>query len=78
MIKTFTPNDVIRYIYKETSEEESKLIAYTLLTDTELRTFYEEMKGMKQEISKLMNEPSERTLGRILTYSREFHKRPRK
>jgi hypothetical protein len=70
MIKTFTPNDVIRYIYKETSEEESILIAYTLLTDTELRTFYEEMKGMKQEISKLMNEPSERTLGRILTFQR--------
>ena len=78
MIKTFTPNDVIRYIYKETSEEESKLIAYTLLTDTELRTFYEEMKGMKQEISRLMNEPSERTIGRILTYSREFQKRPRR
>jgi hypothetical protein len=78
MIKTFTPNDVIRYIYKETSDEESKLIAYTLLTDTELRTFYEEMKGMKQEISKLIKDPSERAIGRILTFSREYDKRPAK
>jgi hypothetical protein len=78
MIKTFTPNDVIRYIYKETSEEEGKLIAYTLLTDTELRIFYEEMKGMKQEISKLMREPSEKTVGQILTFSKDFHKRPLK
>lgn len=75
MIKTFTPNDVIRYIYKETSAEESKLIAYSLLTDTELRTFYEEIIGMKQEISKLIKEPSDKTIGHILTFSREFHSR---
>lgn len=73
MIKTFTPNDVIRYIYKETSEEESGLIAYTLLTDTELRTFYEEMLIMKQEISKLTKEPSDKAIEQILTYSRGFH-----
>lgn len=78
MIKTFTPNDVIRYIYKETSTEESELIAYSLLTDTELRTFYEEMLGMKQEISKIIQEPTENTIGRILTFSRDFQKRPYK
>jgi hypothetical protein len=78
MIKTFTPNDVIRYIYKETSIEESELIAYSLLTDTELRTFYEEMLGMKQEISKIIQEPTENTLGRILTFSRNFQKWPYK
>ncbi|MDO1448051.1 hypothetical protein Q0590_17390 [Rhodocytophaga aerolata] len=72
MIKTFTPNDVIRYVYKETSAEENKLIAYTLLTDTDLRTFYEEILGIKQEISKIMREPSDKVLGQILTYSREF------
>ncbi len=73
MIKTFTPNDVIRYIYQETSEEESELIAYSLLTDTELRTFYEEMLGMKQAISKLTKEPSEKSIEHILTFSKEFH-----
>ncbi len=73
MIKTFTPNDVIRYIYQETSQEESQLIAYSLLTDIELRTFYEEMLGMKQAISKLTKDPSEKTIGYILTYSQDFH-----
>lgn len=73
MIKTFTPNDVIRYVYKETSAEENTLIAYTLLTDTDLRTFYEEILGIKQEISKIMSEPSDKVVGHILTYSREFH-----
>jgi hypothetical protein len=77
MIKTFTPNDVIRYVYKETSAEENTLIAYTLLTDTDLRTFYEEILGIKQEISKIMKEPSDKVVGQILTYSREFpNKRP--
>ena len=40
MIQTFTQNDVIRYVYEETSEEENLLIQDALVHDTEMLEFY--------------------------------------
>lgn len=72
MIKTFTQNDVIRYVYNETPEEESELIAYTLLTDSQLQAFYDEMLALKKDLNKTDIGPSERAIQNILAYSRDF------
>jgi hypothetical protein len=76
MIKTFTPNDVIRYIYNETPEEESEQIAYTLLTDSQLQAFYDEMLALKKDLNKTDIGPSERVIQNILAYSRDFDLHP--
>jgi hypothetical protein len=76
MIKTFTQNDVIRYIYNETPEEESELIAYTLLTDSQLQTFYDEMLALKKDLNKIDIGPSERAIQNILASSREYNLHP--
>ena len=72
MIKTFTPNDVIRYVYDETLEEENELIANLLLTDTEMQEFYYELLAVKNNLSKVFFGPSETTTQQILHYSRSF------
>ena len=76
MIKTFTQNDVIRYIYNETPEEESELIAYNLLTDSQLQAFYDEMLALKKDLNKIDLEPSERAIQNILASSRNFNLYP--
>lgn len=72
MIKTFTPNDVIRYVYEETLEEENELIASLLLTDTEMQEFYYELLAIKNDLNKLYFGPSETATQQILEYSRTF------
>ena len=47
MIRTFTQDDVIRYVYHETSEEESQEIEKAMLCDAELQTMYKEISGVK-------------------------------
>jgi hypothetical protein len=76
MIKTFTQNDVIRYVYNETPEEESELIAYTLLTDSQLQAFYDEMLALKKDLNKIDIGPTERVIQNILAYSRDCNLHP--
>ena len=73
MIATFTRNDIIRYVYSETSEEENFLIKQTLLTETHLQQFYEEMLETKQVLDQFQAHPSERAYQNILAYSRSFN-----
>lgn len=70
MIKTFTQNDVIRYVYEETLEEENELIANLLLTDTEMQDFYYELLAIKNDLNKIYFGPSESVTQHILDYSR--------
>ena len=70
MIKTFTQNDLMRYLYHETTEKEEQEINKALLTDTELRNLYSSMLAMKNEMDKAQLEPSPATVMNILNYSR--------
>lgn len=70
MTKTFTQNDVIRFIYGEVSAEEHQEISHALICDTELADFYAEIADVKRSISKSRKEPSDRVVSSILAYSR--------
>jgi len=72
MITTFTRDDIIRYVYQETSEEERALIEQTLLTEADLQQFHEELLDTKSDLDRLRVFPSERTIQNILAYSRNF------
>ena len=70
MIKTFTPNDVIRYFYNETSEEENEAIAKALIIDAELLEVYMQLKQSTEKLDEIQKEPSECVINNILNYSK--------
>lgn len=73
MIKTFTQNDIIRYIYKETSDEENAEIECALLNDYNLLKCYQEYSLMKRRLQRAVKEPGERILKDVLAYSRSLN-----
>ena len=72
MIKTFTQDDLVRYIYEETSEEENAEIASAMLFD-ELEQNYDDLKEVISGLEASMKEPSAKTIDAILSYSKSYH-----
>lgn len=54
MIKTFTQNDLIRYIYDETSNAESSEIQQALLCDGSLQEEYKSLSGVISMLDELL------------------------
>jgi hypothetical protein len=69
MTKTFTQNDLIRFIYHETTEEEALEISRVLSFDRELQLHYRELLLSKNEIEKAQLEPSPAAVENILRYA---------
>jgi hypothetical protein len=72
MIKTFTPNDVIRYAYQETPEEDNETIEQILLTDPEMQSLYQDALTLQRQMPRILRQPSGSVTNRILEYSRQF------
>ncbi|MEZ4900407.1 MAG: hypothetical protein R2822_00835 [Spirosomataceae bacterium] len=72
MIQLFTPDDVIRYVYEETSEDESTLIEDALVSDQDLLEFYLDALEMKCLMNKIERTPSNRIVSNILAYSQNY------
>lgn len=70
MTKTFTQDDLIRFIYRETTEEETKEISRCLSTDAELERQYRELLITTQGLEKARLEPSAQTVEQIMSYAR--------
>ena len=73
MTKTFTQNDLIRYIYHETTEQENSEIEETLLIDNEFFDAYRKLAEVSMELDRVNEEPSEKTINKILNYSKSLH-----
>ena len=69
MTKTYTQDDVLRYIYRETTEEESLAIKNTLLFDQDLMDFYKEITSLAQQIRNISVEPSAQSVKAIIDYA---------
>ncbi len=72
MTKTFTQDDVIRYVYEETSEEENLLIEEALMAEPELMGFFLDTLELRAMMDKIERAPRPSTLDSILAYS-SFH-----
>ncbi len=72
MTKGFIQDDVLRFIYKETKEEENQTIEYNLLVNSKLMDFYMETMETINEVNSLQLEPSESSVERILDYSNSY------
>ncbi|WP_128546302.1 hypothetical protein [Larkinella soli] len=76
MIQTFTNDDVIRYVYEETSSEENLLIEDALMAEPELMTFYLDVLEVKCLMNKIERQPSDRSVQYILNFSRNYVPNP--
>ena len=72
MTKTFTQDDVIRYVYEETSEEENLLIEEALMVEQTLMGFFLDTLELRALMDKIERAPRPSTLNSILSYS-VFH-----
>lgn len=72
MIKTITQDDLVRYVYLETSEEENKLIENTIIWDEEMNKDLSDLKFMKKEMSKIELEPSKRMSENLIFFSKNY------
>jgi len=70
MTKTFTPDDIIRYVYGETTTEENRLIEHQLAGDSALLRYSHELQGLKTQLVQGLFSPSEKVIGNILSYSK--------
>ncbi|MBR9997397.1 MAG: hypothetical protein KFF73_00430 [Cyclobacteriaceae bacterium] len=73
MTKTFTQNDLIRYIYQENNEQEEKDIEEALLMDNDLFEAYREIAEITEVLNRIDLCPSDQTINKILNYSKSIN-----
>jgi len=72
MIKTFTENDLVRFLYDEVNEEERADIRESLLTDIQLQDQIGELRRVMESLDAfVMKAPSE-AVSRILYASKNL------
>lgn len=69
MTKTFTPNDVIRYLYKETTQTENRELEKAMICHAELLDQYVQVESVKTLLDSIKKSPSARVIQDILDYS---------
>lgn len=65
MIKSFTPNDLIRYIYQEMPEVEQELLMQALHSDESLMQEYLELLSAIEQLDQIPLNPSEKVVKAI-------------
>ena len=73
MTKTFTRNDLIRYIYQETTEREKQKIEQELLLDNKLFEEYKNLAEVSMELDRIELSPSQKTINKILNFSKTIN-----
>lgn len=64
-----TPDDLIRYLYKETSERRSAEIKAALETDWNLQQSYEEILAAQKSLGKVEFSPRDEVISRIMQHA---------
>lgn len=65
MTKLFTPNDLMRYIYQEMTEDEQDLLVQALHNDESLMEEYVEMLSTLEQLNQIKLQPSEKVVNAI-------------
>lgn len=71
MTHNCTPNDLIRFIYRETSHEEDLNIKQWLLEDNKASDLFRQILDSKDLLETDALEPSETSINIVLAFSRE-------
>lgn len=67
----FTPEQLIRYLYKETSPEETAAIEEALVKDWTVREKMEVLKASATRLDSILESPRTEVVLNILNYARE-------
>ena len=76
MTQTFTQNDLIRYLYHETSATETTEINKALICDSELQEQFKELMATKNLLDTARLKPAPATIQNILSYARGLQEKP--
>jgi hypothetical protein len=76
MTVLFTPEDLVRYLYNETSPETTAAIEAALLEDWTLREKFEVLKSSAQTLDKALESPRTEVILNVLNYARETATQP--
>ena len=71
MQRSITKNQLLQFIYSESSETDNIRITEALHVDSYLNDTYKELKTAIQRLPRLRKNPANKTLQSILTYSRK-------
>lgn len=74
MIKTFTEDDLIRFIYNDINQNEQEKLQQALNSDSQLQFRLDQLKELKKDLDGIKLSPSNRTVSKILDYSKDYHK----
>lgn len=69
-MKTFTTDDLVRFVYNETTAEESSAIKKAILENLDLAKTYQGMLTAKEELEQGKLNPSDSSIEIIMQYSR--------
>jgi anti-sigma factor RsiW len=72
MIKTFTHETLLRYVYNELPAKEHQEVEKALLHDAELAASCADLLLAQRALNGLRRSPSQRTTDALLQYSRTF------
>ncbi|MBC7891104.1 MAG: hypothetical protein H7Y12_02725 [Sphingobacteriaceae bacterium] len=78
MTKTFTHDDVIRYAYAETTEEENAGMEEALMADSDLLDVYLDLVDLKIGLDRAELTPPDRVVNRILAFSQNYQIQPQR
>jgi len=70
MTKTFTPDDLIRYVYNETTELENSEIEQAILVNVDLAESLKELHALKDDLESVQFKPSKQSVDNILKYAK--------
>lgn len=65
----FTQDDLLRYLYGETSEKKTAAIRAALQKDAKLRGDFDQLKSLQNNLDQLKASPSKKTIDNILKYA---------
>ena len=73
MTKTFTQDDLVRFIYEDTTEEENIQLHNALVCDAELLDSYKRLLEIKNDLDQGFVDPPQRVVDAALNYSRSLN-----
>lgn len=65
----FTQDDLVRYLYEETSGHKTAAITAALLTDYQLKESFEKLKSVQQNLEEINFSPRQQSINKILEYA---------
>lgn len=65
----FSPDDLVQYLYKETSDRKTEAIKTALENDWELQESYKQMLAAQEKLEEISFSPREESVNKILQHA---------